>query len=280
MRTGSKVLARWPQTDRSDMPFTTIGCGPIEYERIDMGGVGARTFVMLHEGLGSVSLWKHFPERLARATHSNVIVYSRHGYGRSAPLRGSRPVKYMHDEALQILPQFLDAIRVDNPILFGHSDGASIALIYAGGSGRRVHGVVALAPHVFVEDVSIASIAAAKIAFESTDRRERLSRYHDDVDGAFWGWNDIWLNPEFRAWNIESYLPGIDCPVLAIQGEQDEYGTLEQLERVARASRKVDLLSLPQCRHSPHRDQPDRVLEALARWMTQHHLTASPNVRA
>jgi len=172
----------------------------------------------------------------------------------------------MHDEALVVLPQFLDALGIDNPILFGHSDGGSIALIYAGGSGRRVAGIVTLAPHVFVEDVSVASIAAAKVAFETTSLRERLGRYHDDVDGVFWGWNDIWLHPEFRSWNIEEYLPRVTCPVLAIQGADDEYGSLDQIRRIAHAAANVELLCLANCRHSPHRDQPQKVLEATAHW--------------
>jgi pimeloyl-ACP methyl ester carboxylesterase len=249
------------------MPFKTIRFGRIEYERIEAGDRESPTIVMMHEGLGSLSMWRDFPERLASATHSNVIVYSRHGYGRSAPLQGPRAVHYMHDEALQVLPQFLDSMEIDNPILFGHSDGGSIALIHAGGSGRKVRGAVVLAPHVFVEDLSVSSIAAAKVSFETTDLRERLGRYHDDVDGVFRGWNDIWLAPEFRSWNIEEYLPRITCPVLAIQGESDEYGSMEQIERIARAAAKVELLKLLQCRHSPHRDQPSVVLAAVTAWM-------------
>jgi pimeloyl-ACP methyl ester carboxylesterase len=251
------------------MPFEIVGPGPLEYERLDFGGRGAPTIVMLHEGLGSVALWKDFPARLAQATRSNVVVYSRHGYGRSAPLQGVRAVRYMHDEALIVLPQFLDALGIEDPILFGHSDGGSIALIHAGGSGRKVRGVVALAPHVFVEDISVENISAAKSAYETTDLRARLGRYHDDVDGVFWGWNNIWLDPEFRSWNIEEYLPRIACPVLAIQGESDEYGSMAQLRAIQQAAGDVELLCLADCRHSPHRDQPEQVLEAMVRWMAQ-----------
>src|ERR1700730_226604 len=225
------------------MPFVTIGHGRIEYDRIYAAGPGALTFVMLHEGLGSASMWKDFPVELASVTRGNVVIYSRHGYGHSALLREPRSVRYMHDEALSILPQFLDALGIDNPILFGHSDGGSIALIHAGGSGRRVAGLVVLAPHVFVEDVSVTSIEGAKVAFETTNLRERLRRYHDDVDGVFWGWNDIWLHPEFRSWNIEEYLPRITCPVLAIQGADDEYGSLEQIRRIAHAAADIELVS-------------------------------------
>jgi pimeloyl-ACP methyl ester carboxylesterase len=253
--------------DYHHMPFTTIGPGRIDYERIDVGGADAPTFVMLHEGLGSLSMWKDFPQCLARATRSNVVIYSRHGYGRSAPLRVPRAIRYMHDEALVVLPQFLDELGVGNPILFGHSDGASIALIHAGGSGRAVGGIVALAPHVMVEDISVSSIAAAKISYETTNLRERLARYHDDVDGVFRGWNDIWLHPEFRSWNIEEYLPLVGCPILAIQGQEDEYGSMEQIERIGRAASNVELLKLKQCGHSAHRDQPAGVLEAVLRWM-------------
>lgn len=251
------------------MLCTTIGSGHIEYERIGGGDSGAPTFVMLHEGLGSVAMWREFPGQLACATHSNVVVYSRHGYGRSAPLRAPRAVDYMHEEALVALPQFLDALGIENPVLFGHSDGGSIALIHAGGTGRKVAGIVVLAPHVFVEGLSIDSIAAAKVAYETTSLRERLARYHDDVDGAFRGWNDIWLHPEFRSWNIEEYLPRITCPILAIQGDDDEYGSTEQIQRIGRAAADVELLRLANCRHSPHRDQPEQVLATLTRWMEQ-----------
>jgi pimeloyl-ACP methyl ester carboxylesterase len=251
------------------MPFANVGHGRIEYERIDNADPASPTFVMLHEGLGSVSMWKDFPMQLARATRSNVVVYSRHGYGQSAALHAPRSVRYMHDEALIVLPQFLDTLGIRNPILFGHSDGASIALIHAGGSDRKVGGIVVLAPHVFVEDLSVASIAAAKVAYATTSFRERLKRYHDDVDSVFWSWNDIWLDVAFRAWNIEEYLPRISCGILAIQGHSDEYGSMEQVERIARVARDVAVLKLANCRHSPHRDQPDAVLASVSEW-TEH----------
>jgi pimeloyl-ACP methyl ester carboxylesterase len=260
------------------MPFQTIGGSRIEYEQI-AGDPHVPTIVMLHEGLGSVSMWKDFPERLARTTRGNVVAYSRHGYGRSAPLHAPRPVHYMHNEALTVLPQFLDALGIANPVLFGHSDGGSIALIHAGGSGRKVSGVIVLAPHVFVEDISVTSIAAARSAYDTTDLRERLARYHDDVDGAFWGWNNIWLDSAFRSWNIEHYLPYIDCSVLAIQGEQDEYGSMEQIDRIARLAPEVELCKFEQCRHSPHRDQPDAVLEAVSNWIRRHGLRGFTTAR-
>jgi pimeloyl-ACP methyl ester carboxylesterase len=239
----------------------------LEFERIESPTSQAPTIVLLHEGLGSIALWRDFPARLAAASGATVVLYSRRGYGRSAPLAAPRSVNYMHEEALQTLPTVLDTLEVERPVLFGHSDGASIALIYAGASGRAVAGIVALAPHVFVEDISIAGITAAREAYLTTDLRERLARYHLDVDGAFWGWNDIWLNPSFREWNIEQMLPNIHCPVLAIQGLQDEYGTLEQVERIARHTGHSELLSLANCRHSPHRDQPEAVLCRVTSWL-------------
>jgi pimeloyl-ACP methyl ester carboxylesterase len=249
------------------MPFVSAGGHRLEYERIDVGGHDRPTLVLLHEGLGSIAMWRDFPHLLAHATVSRVIVYSRYGYGSSDPLREPRNVRYMHDEALVVLPELLDALSIENPILVGHSDGGSIALIHAGGSGRAVAGVAAMAPHVVVEDISVASIALARDAYVTTDLPSRLGRYHADVDRAFWGWNDIWLSPDFRAWNIEEYLPRIRCPVLAIQGQDDEYGTMEQLARITAGARDVELVKLEDCRHSPHRDQPEAVLEAIARFV-------------
>ena len=229
----------------------------------------APTLVFLHEGLGSISMWRDFPRKAAEATGCAVVVYSRRGYGRSDPVRGPRPVRYMHDEALEVLPRLLDDLSVREPVLVGHSDGGSIAIIYAG-VRDRLKGLVAMAPHVFVEDLSVESIAQAKAAFETTDLRERLARHHADPEGAFRGWNDVWLHPEFRAWNIEEHLPRIACPVLAIQGFDDEYGTMAQIEAVVRqVSGPVEALRLERCGHSPHRDQPEAVLEALARFVAR-----------
>jgi len=223
---------------------------------------GRPTIVMLHEGLGSVSMWRDFPERLAAATQCRVLVYSRYGYGRSSVLATPRTPDYMHDEARVWLPKVLEHLEVRAPILFGHSDGASISLIYAALPTAAVSGVIALAPHVKVEDITVSSIAAARVAYETTDLRARLARYHDDVDATFWGWNRIWLDPAFRGWNIEELLPAIRAPVLAIQGLDDEYGTLEQVESIRRRRPGTEVLALSKCRHSPHRDQPDAVLAA------------------
>jgi pimeloyl-ACP methyl ester carboxylesterase len=254
-----------PCNEHSHMPLITIGPGHIEYELIEGDSPRLATVVMLHEGVGSISLWRDFPRTLADHIQCRVLVYSRHGYGQSAPLSASRAVSYMHDEALIILPELLAQLGIERPILFGHSDGGSIALIHA--SKHPVRGVIALAPHVFVEDLSLKSIAAAKVAFETTNLPARLARHHADVDGAFRGWNDIWLHPEFCTWNIENLLPDITCPVLVMQGEDDEYGTVEQMHRIARNAPNVELEHLTHCGHSPHRDQPERVLQAVSRWM-------------
>jgi pimeloyl-ACP methyl ester carboxylesterase len=239
----------------------------LEVERISVASAGRPLLVLLHEGLGSVAMWRDFPGRLAHAANCDAIVYSRAGYGASDPAALPRPLTYMHDEARVVLPQLLDRLGIARPLLVGHSDGASIALIHAGAGIRPVQAVVAMAPHVMVEDLSIASIEAARVAYETTDLRDRLSRYHRDVDNAFRGWNGAWLDPGFRAWNIESHLPGIRCPVLAIQGEDDEYGTMEQVRRIAAAVPDTEVLALSDCRHSPHRDQPDAVIDAITRFV-------------
>lgn len=257
----------------------TVAGQQLEVERLRpaVTRVGHPAIVMLHEGLGSVSLWKDFPQRLADRSGAEVVVYSRRGHGRSEPLRPGerRPVHYMHDEAQVVLPALLDVLALDTPILFGHSDGASIALIHAGACQRELTAVIALAPHVFVEDISVASIAQARVAFDddSTEMRSKLVRRHDDADGVFWGWNRIWLDPAFRDWNIESFLPQIRCPLLAVQGVDDEYGTMEQIERIARAAPDVELLKLADCRHSPQRDQPDALLGAIERFLARVVIT-------
>jgi pimeloyl-ACP methyl ester carboxylesterase len=234
----------------------------IEYRFVEPAVDSGVDLVMLHEGLGSISMWREFPEQLAQATGCRTLVYSRHGYGHSSRLDAPRRVDYMHEEARVWLPAILKQLGVRRPVLFGHSDGASIALIQAASLESEVTGIIALAPHVKVEDLSVRSIAAAKTAYLETDLRTRLSRHHADVDSTFWGWNRIWLDPAFRSWNIEGLLPSIRCPILAIQGEGDEYGTMEQIATIGRAAPNSRLLALPVCRHSPHRDQPQAVLAA------------------
>jgi len=229
------------------------------------GEVGDRpTLVFLHEGLGSVALWKNFPADVVAATGCPALVYSRYGHGKSDRLTAARNVDYMHREALDVLPEVLDQLGIEAPVLIGHSDGASIALIHAGAGKRPVRGVVAMAPHVFVEDITARRIAEAKTTFQNTDLAEKLSRYHDHVESTFSGWNDIWLHPDFRRWNIEEHLAGIGAPVLLIQCEDDQYGTVEQIEAIARqVSGSVETLMLADCAHSPHQAQKDATLAAI-----------------
>ena len=258
-----------PQTPMSEVHSSTQVCQVqvhgrlLEVQRLG-GRKKAAELVFLHEGLGSVSQWRDFPGRVAEATGCPVTVYSRYGSGNSDVLREARGVRYMHDEALDALPELLSRLEIHSPILVGHSDGASIALIHAG-AHDRVRALVLLAPHVFVEDLSVASIADAKVQFETTNLAERLARHHRDARRTFCGWNDIWLHPDFRSWNIEEYLPRITCPILVIQGLQDQYGTMKQVEAIRRqAAGPVEVLALENCRHSPQRDQPEATLRAIA----------------
>lgn len=248
------------------MQLLTVHGRQLEYVRLPSAHPrpDAPPIVFLHEGLGSLAMWRDFPQRIADATGCEAIVYSRYGYGRSTPLEKPRAVRYMHDEALLALPELLDKLAVERSILFGHSDGGSIALIHAGGAGRPLTGVIAMAPHVMVEDITVKGIAEAEVAWQTTELRQRLGRYHQDVESTFRGWNDIWLHPDFRPWNIESYLPAITCPILAIQGEDDEYATMAQIERIAEQASDVELVKLADCRHSPHKDQPEAVIAAVA----------------
>jgi pimeloyl-ACP methyl ester carboxylesterase len=249
--------------------FVTVQGRRLEYRRIAATRPATPALVFLHEGLGSVSLWRDFPDRLAQATGCGTVVYSRYGYGRSDVLEAPHKVDYMHREAREVLPELLDKLGILDPLLVGHSDGASIALLYAS-THPGMKGLVVEAPHVFVEDISVASIAASRVAFETTDLPTRLGRHHADAAKTFYGWNDIWLHPDFRAWNIEACLPGITCPLLAIQGLDDEYGTLRQLAAVeSGAGGRVEVVKLGECRHSPHRDQPEATLEAMARFIRE-----------
>jgi pimeloyl-ACP methyl ester carboxylesterase len=227
----------------------------------------APVIVMLHEGLGSVAMWREFPERVAEATGCGVLVYSRYGHGKSERLAEKRSVDFMHHEAKVVLPEFLRQFEIQRPILLGHSDGASIALIYAGTWPERVRGLVLGAPHVFVEDLGIRSITAIRKLYESSDLSKKLARYHDHVDQTFRGWNHIWLDSQFRSWNIEEYLATITCPTLVIQGENDEYGTLAQVEAIQRRVPATQSLILPRCGHSPHRDQPSLTLDAISKFV-------------
>lgn len=238
----------------------------LEYAWLGAGHPTVPTLVFLHEGLGSLAMWKDYPERLCAALGWRGLVFSRPGYGRSRPsAAGQRwPADYKRRQARDVLPAVLSALSVTRPWLFGHSDGASIALLHAAAFPDAVRGVVALAPHLFVEDLTISSLEVTRENYASGDMKERLGRYHDDPDAVFRRWIDIWLDPRFRAWSIEDEMPAIRCPVLAIQGEEDEYGTMAQIERLAALAPKVSLVELADCRHSPHRDQPDLVTAAVA----------------
>ncbi len=227
------------------------------------------TIVMLHEGLGSVALWKDFPQRLASRTGCGVLAYSRYGHGGSDKLLEKRPVQFMHHEGEVVLPELLDKLGVAKPVLLGHSDGGSISLIFAGKYPERPRALILEAPHVFVEDLSVASITEAKVAYMTTDLPRKLGRYHQHVDETFWGWNDIWLDPEFRSWNIEEYLPAMRCPILCIQGEEDEYGTIAQVEAIKAQVPATEVLMLPNCKHSPHRDQSEATLERMAEFVAE-----------
>lgn len=244
--------------------FTEVCGRRIEYLRLEpkRPTVPRHTLVFLHEGLGSVSMWRGFPQQLVDITGLPGLVYSRYGHGQSEPLHEPRDIDYQHVEARKALPELLGNLGIASPLLFGHSDGASIALMFGALRESPAAGLILLAPHVRVEQITVDGIAAAREAFRTGDLRQRLSRYHVDVDSTFTGWNDIWLDPRFRDWNIEACLPQIACPILAIQGKDDEYGTLEQIRIISRLAPRVVLLELDHCGHSPHRDQPAAVLEA------------------
>lgn len=236
-----------------------------------LGEGGEPLIVFLHEGLGSLAMWRDFPARLCAAVGARGLVYSRPGYGRSTPRDPEEAwdLDFMHRQAHEVLPALLKALRVEEaPWLFGHSDGGSIALLYAARFALR--GAIVLAPHIVVEDLSVESIAQAKVAYESTDLKQRLAKYHDDPDSAFWGWNRIWLHPPFKQWSIEDEIASIGCPLLAVQGLDDEYGTLEQIRGIARRVPHTELLELPDCGHSPHKDQPARLIEAAATFIQRH----------
>ena len=226
----------------------------------------APTLVLLHEGLGCIMQWREFPEKLTQATGFGVFAYSRAGYGASDPVLLPRPLDYLTREAVEVLPALLDAIHLKSGMLIGHSDGASIAAIYAAVfSDHRVRGITLMAPHFFTEAMGLAQIASARKDYQTTNLRDKLARYHQNVDVAFLGWNETWLDPEFKAWNIAASIDEWDIPVLVIQGEQDQFGTIAQVEEVLRrAHTEVDALILPECRHAPHFDQPSLTLKTIA----------------
>ena len=260
------------------MPFVEVDGQQLEYLLIPARRRNRPTLVFLHEGLGSVSLWRDFPASVAEASGCRTMLWSRLGHGDSAPLAAARTPRYLHEEALHRLPPLLDALAIERPLLVGHSDGASIALIHAAAFPDRVAGLVVLAPHAFVEAKALAGIVHAGESYAgeaSGERRRKLARHHRDADAVFAAWHDIWLAPEFRAWDIRDCLPAIRCPLLAVQGEDDEFATMRQIECIAEAvsdsvvdrRADVDLLKLADCRHSPHRDQPLAVRQAIVRFV-------------
>ena len=255
-----------------DLPGAPVPHVRIEYQSITHAQPDAPLMVFLHEGLGSVAMWRDFPQRLCAALGCAGLVYSRPGYGRSTPRAPDEAwgVDFMHHQADAVLPALLRALGIDTshapPWLLGHSDGGSIALLHAARYPERVASAIVLAPHIVVEAVGLASIERARQAYLGADLLERLARYHDDPDSAFWGWNRIWLDPAFRDWTIESDLARITCPLLAIQGLDDEYGTLEQIRGIARRVPQTELLELAACGHSPHRDQADTLIAAINRF--------------
>ena len=247
------------------MPYVRAAGRSLAYEWIGETRGGGPALVFLHEGLGSIRQWRDFPAELAAASGWRALVYDRYGYGQSEVLaEPRRTVRFMHDEGLVVLPELLSELHVENPLLIGHSDGASIALIHAG-AGHPVRAVVAMAPHVFIEPVCLSSIRTATETFENTDLPQKLGRYHRDARKTFYGWADVWLDPEFKGWDIRAdYLPGVRAPVLAIQGHDDDYGTMAQLDEIARrVSGPCELLKLENCGHSPFRDQPDAVISSV-----------------
>lgn len=243
----------------------------IEYRWISASLPDAPLIVFLHEGLGSVSMWRDWPQQVCQQLGCRGLVYSRYGYGQSTPrlpddLRGS---DYLHKEARNDLPALLDALGAthERPILFGHSDGGSIALLFAAMYPQHVGAIAVAAPHIFVENITLQGIRAAKNAFHTNRLAERLGRHHRDPESVFWSWNDTWLTPEFKHWNIESLVASIQCPILAIQGKDDEYGTLEQVYGIQRLAPQTQLCILDECGHSPHKDQPQAVISALGAFL-------------
>lgn len=254
----SRLECRW--LDASGQVIASRNGQPIATAAVDQ----QLTLVFLHEGLGSISLWREFPKQLCQATGLPGFIYARQGYGASSPLTAPRRVDYLHHEAAQVLPQVLRLARIDKPVLIGHSDGASIALLHAGLYPSKALALVVLAPHLFVERMTVEAIAEVSTRFHQSDDdrlRAALARHHQDLDSAFGGWADIWLNPEFLAFNIEAEVARIQCPISAIQGLDDPYGSALQVERIAQLCPDTTVHLLPACKHNPHLEQAERTLE-------------------
>ena len=251
--------------------FVTIGGSRLEYQWHGPRADAAPTIVFLHEGLGAITRWRDIPAALAARTGWGALVYNRQGYGGSAPFTGQRSSRFMHREAIDVLPLLLEAFEIGRPVLFGHSDGASIALIYAGSSRPAPLALIAESPHVFVEDVTVASIAALRDTYYSSDLRARFERHHGaNTDALLESWTNRWLADDFRAWDIREYLPAIRCPALVIQGRDDEYGTLQQVDTVVDGiSGRTETLILNECGHSPHLDQREAVEAAVVAFLAR-----------
>ena len=245
----------------------------IEHAWVGVDDARAPLLVFLHEGLGSLAMWKDFPQQLCQAAGVRGLVYSRPGYGRSTPRAAAEAwgLDFKHRQAQQGLPALLAALQLHGRYwLFGHSDGGSIALLHATHEPARVAGAIVVAPHILVEDLSVASIEQARAAYEQGDLKKGLAKYHDDPDSAFYGWNRIWLHPPFKAWSIEQEIASIRAPLLAVQGLDDEYGTLEQIRGIQRRVPHTQLLELGACGHSPHRDQPQSLIQAAKAFIQSH----------
>ncbi len=250
--------------------YLTVRGTRLEIARYETSATEAPTLVFLHEGLGCAALWRDFPAKLAAATQCSALVYSRSGYGKSDPCPLPRPIRFMHCEALEILPDLLDVAGVRDCILIGHSDGGSIALIYAGGTPAiPLRGLITEAAHVFCEDITVRSIEEIGKLYRNSGLRRKLEKYHGtNTDCAFLGWNETWLHPDFRNWNLEEYLPGIKVPLLVIQGIADPYGTPAQVQAIAsQAGAGAEVLMLPDCGHCPHQEQEAAALEAMTRFV-------------
>jgi len=259
------MMANMDWSAQPETPLVVNGA-TLEYTCYGPAPDQAPTIVMLHEGLGCVALWRDFPQRVAERTGMGVLVYSRQGYGQSDPAELPRPLDFMTHEAMDVLPQVLDQIGFRRGILFGHSDGATIAAIYTGSvADHRVRGLIVMAPHFFTEDSGLAEIAKVKAAFDAGDLKARMAKYHRDPEGAFRGWNDTWLAPGFKDWNVAEVIDYIRIPVLAIQGRDDQYGTLAQIEEIEnRIYSPVDVEIMDDCKHVPHHEQPGMTLNAIA----------------